>query len=196
MKSRHTIIYEREDHIKLMKTKKLFSLALVCALLVSVVFGGTDVSAKSKVPFKVTYKGKTVTLVEDYNTLGQNTKRVSLQKVKKAWGKCKTKKESACTTYTWKTKKTEIAISDNWHPGKVSGMSISIKDKNGSIAGVKVGMTKAQALKKLKKTFGSSHVKLDKYTDSNKSFIRIDNIGMNFFDIKSGKIVSMSYFSS
>lgn len=182
-----------------MKSRRLFSFALICVLLVSIIFGGADVSAKSKVALKVTYKGKTVTLIKDNDEIIKNPvtyKKVSIKNVQKAWGKgsSKTTKLSGTTTtwktYTWKTKKTKISIADNHYPGKVGAIDISIKDKNGSIAGVKVGMTKAQALKKLKKAYGLKHIQVQG------DFIRIDNLGMNSFTVKSGKIVSMGYYGS
>lgn len=166
-----------------MKNRRLFSFVLICVLLVSIVFGGTDVSAKSKVALKVTYKGKTVTLIK-------NNKKVSIKSVQKAWGQGNPKTTNTWMTYTWQTKKTKISIEDNHYTGKVGGINISIEDKNGSIAGVKVGMTKAQALKKLKKVYGSKHVQ------AQGDFIRIDNLGMNSFTIKSGKIVRMGYYGS
>lgn len=175
--------------------KKIFSLVLICMLMASIIFSGTDVSAAQKPVLKVAYKGKTVTLVKNLKDSHKNN--VSLKTVQKAWGKGKAKKMTGYTTYTWKTKKTTIEISDNNNPGKVSGTSITIEDKNGSLAGVKVGMTKAQALKKLKKTFGAKHVKVQKFQgSSNRYFITVDNIPMNNFQLISGKVTSIHYFSS
>ncbi len=178
-----------------MKDKKIFSLVLICMLMVSIIFSGTDVSAARKAGLRVTYKGKTVTLYKNPRR-DSHKNTVSLRTVQKAWGKGRSKKMTGCTTYTWKTKKTKIEISDNSNPGRVSGSIIDIKDKNGSLAGIKVGMTKAKALKKLKKTFGAKHVKMQKALNG-ESFIRIDNLGaINSFRIKSGKITSLYYFCS
>lgn len=177
-----------------MKNKKIFSLVLICMMMVSIIFSGTDVSAAQKAVIKAGYKGKTVTLMKNLKDSHKNN--VSLKTVQKAWGKGKAKKMTGFTTYIWKTKKTKIEISDNNNPGKVSGLIIDIKDKNGSLAGVKVGMTKAKALKKLKKTFGAKHVKMQKALNG-QSFIRIDNLGgINSFQIKSGKVTSLYYFGS
>lgn len=50
--------------VKAMKDKKIFSLVLICMLMVSIIFSGTDVSAARKAGLRVTYKGKTVTLLK------------------------------------------------------------------------------------------------------------------------------------
>lgn len=39
-------------------------------------------------------------------------------------------------------------------------MDIEIRDKNGTFAGIKVGMSKAKAVKKIRKVFGSRNVKV------------------------------------
>lgn len=175
-----------------MKTKKLFSLTLICMLLVSIIFSGTDVSAKSKMALKVTYKGKTLTLVDNFkeNSFGRSS-NVTFKKCEKAWGKPKKKKSSDVgntTNYTWKTKKTEIVLNDYDAPaGVVGGIYVSINDKNGALAGIKVGMTKAKALQKLKKTFGSSKVSVSN------EYISLNLYGiMTSFQLDSkGKIKSM-----
>lgn len=176
-----------------MKTKRIFSLTLICMLLLSVAFGSVSVSAKGKLqPMKVAFKGKTVTLFKDTLPTAKN-QCATMKKVQKAWGKGKKKPYGSSYSYTWKKGKTEIMVTDNWYKGRVGGMTISIKDKNASMMGVKVGMTKAQALKKLKKTFGS-RVKNIKFSDGTPA-IQIENT-MCSFSLKSGKVIRMSYFSS
>lgn len=175
-----------------MKNKKIFSLVLICMMMVSIIFSGTDVSAAQKAVLKVGYKGKTVTLMKNLKDSHKNN--VSLKTVQKAWGKGKKKKMNNFAAYTWKTKKTRIEISDNNNPGKVSGLSITIEDKNGSVAGVKVGMTKAKALKKLKKTFGAKHVKMQKIENGN--LIVIERLGLFNYVVKSGKVTRINYFGS
>lgn len=105
------------------------------------------------------------------------------------------KKMTYSTTYTWKTKKTKIELSDaSANPGNVCGISITIEDKNGSMSGVKVGMTKAKALKKLKKTFGAKHVKMQKIENGN--LIIIESMGLYNYLVKSGKVTRINYFGS
>lgn len=179
--------------VKAMKDKKIFSLVLICMLIVSIIFSGTDVSAARKAGLRVTYKGKTVTLLKTPQDSHKNT--VSLKAVQKAWGKCKTKKVYKTTTCTWKTKKTKIEISDALaNPGNVCGIHISIEDKNGSVSGVKAGMTKAKAFKRLKKTFGAKHVKMQKI--ENGDLIVIDGMGLYNYVVKSGKVTRINYFGS
>lgn len=89
-------------------------------------------------------------------------KPVKIKTVEKKWGKpdkiewfVKKAKEG---WYTWKKGKTTIKL--NNFSGKESGDvgGIEIKDKNGSIYGVKVGMKKETALKKLRKAVGKNSV--------------------------------------
>lgn len=169
-------------------TKKLFPVALICALIISIIFSSTNVSAGSKFFLEVGYKGKTVTLFN-------GKKRTSLKTVQKAWGKSKTASSyeaSGLYPYNWKAGKTKILIVSNRPNGKTGSMHISIKDKNGSMSGVEIGMTKAQALKILKKKYGSRNLEV---TDSNnRSYIRIKTLDINEFIIKSDKVVRMDYF--
>lgn len=169
-----------------MKTKKIFSLTLICMMLVSIIFGSADVSAKAKKSLKVTYKGKTVTLVKDIiNNAGRN-KSITLAKCEKAWGKAK-KKNTGTAYYDWKSKKTKISLTDFDAPaGAVGSIYISVKDKSSSIAGIKVGMSKAKAIKKLKKTFGSKNVSAySKYIYLGSTIVYVS------FEIKNGKVIAM-----
>lgn len=180
-----------------MKTKKIFSFTLICMLLVSILFGGTDVSAKANRLLKVTYKGKTVALVKNYNVNEYGrSKSITLAKCEKAWGKAKKKKNDALVTYTWKNKKTNIELTNFDAPaGEVGSIHISIKDKNGSIAGIKVGMSKAKAIKKLKDIFGSSNVKV--YPQSVSGIYGGNGMHISTgFTVKNGKVSEVSAFRS
>lgn len=178
-----------------MKTKKIFSLTLICMLLVSIIFGGTNVSANAKKSLKVTYKGKTITLSQNFNVdkYGRN-KNITFAKCEKAWGKAKKVKSGGIVFYAWKSKKTLIEMSNyKTTAGEVGAISISVKDKNCSVSGVKVGMSKAKALKKLNKTFGSKNVKVTS------KYIYIKYGGKRMpteiqFNIKKGKISEMIVF--
>lgn len=180
-----------------MNTKKISSFTLICMLLASIIFGGTDVSAKANKSLKVTYKGKTVALVKNYNVneYGRSNS-VTFAKCEKAWGKAKKKKNNALVSYTWKNKNTKIELSNFDAPaGVVGSISISIKDKRGAIAGVKVGMSKATAIKKLKNIFGPKNVRVSSTAVAG---IYGGN-GMHIsagFTIKNGKVIGMSAFRS
>lgn len=80
-----------------MKNKKIFSLVLICMMMVSIIFSGTDVSAARKTGLKVGYKGKTITLYKNFR--GDSHKNtVSLKTVQKVWGKGKPKKMTGHTS--------------------------------------------------------------------------------------------------
>lgn len=175
-----------------MNTKKIFSFTLICMLLVSIIFGGTDVSAMAH-SLKVTYKGKTVALVKSFhgNEYGRNSS-ITFAKCEKAWGKAKKKNDHGLVTYTWKNKKTQIDLTNYDAPtGVVGSINVSVKDKNGSIAGIKVGMSKAKAVKKLNTIFGSTNVKVTSGSISTTYGGNGLCIFTNFV-IKNGKISEMS----
>ena len=72
----------------------------------------------------------------------------------------------------------------------VYGMTITIGDKNGSLCGVKVGMKKDTAVKKLEKTFGTKATAYDEFieipTDTN-GYLSV------ILELKDNKITSISW---
>lgn len=81
--------------------------------------------------------------------------------------------------------------------------SFEVNDKNISIAGVKVGMKRNTAFKKLKKTYGQKNVKQQKIADSDKNkkshTVITLNIGAGMpvsYEIKNGKVSSIDWMRS
>lgn len=143
--------------------KRMLKVTLAVALCTIIaVYGAspgaeTTCAAETKPALSVNYCGKTVKLIKDI--YGKEV-RVKVEAMEKKWGK-PNKKEKAYANdyefwYTWKKGKTSIVV-DNFtggDPGNAGGIHIDIKDKNASICGIKVGMKKQKALKKLEKTIG------------------------------------------
>lgn len=149
------------------KTKRMLKVMLtiaLCAIMVTSGIGAwpvTSYAAGTKQPLSVNFCGTTVKLIRDLNDWSANP--VKFKTVEKKWGK-PTKKEQAYDKgmwfYTWKKGKSSITINNfsGLALGDVGGIEIEIKDKNASIYGVKVGMKKATALKKLEKAVGKEKV--------------------------------------
>ena len=158
-------IYERSLEMRNMKRmlKVVFAAVLCVAIALSDVGGMvTADAAGKKQPLNVSFCGTTVKLVNDFYTDFSEWKPVKIKTVEKKWGK-PNKKDTAEYSYTWKKGKTTIKLIDSGffdgkESGDVGGISIEIKDKNGSIYGVKVGMKKETALKKLRKAAGKDRV--------------------------------------
>lgn len=152
--------------------------------------------------------------LKDSSGQGDSTK---LSSVEKKWGKAKVKKQDGVTTYTWKKGKTEILVNNfDAEENYIGGIEIDIKDKNGSLWGVKVGMTKAAALKKIKKALGTKTVLGKKRTDDGLWEIdgKIPKSGVYIaaneetidaytgvympvtFELKNGKVASISFWRS
>ena len=128
-------------------------------------------AAAKTVNVTVRYKGKNVTF-ESYRNSGSNSKYKYILKaktyaaVKKAWGKAN-KVETFHNAeddiyYTWKSGKTSISFNTYGNGKRRGGISIDIQNKKASLWGIKVGMSKKQALQKLKKQFGKKNVTTQK----------------------------------
>ena len=117
---------------------------LLCAIITITGVCTETAYAAEDTTVKVTFKKKSVS--ED------GIERVNLKTLKKKWGKPSDTYEYYGTYgYTWKKGKTEITYKDDTNTPERSALIINIEDKNGSINGVKVGMTKAKAKKIFKK---------------------------------------------
>jgi hypothetical protein len=172
----------------------LFFLCLVL-VLVSIITMPAEAKGK-KGKLTVTYKGKTVTLmtvdnVNDVESSYTSTGCTPPDKLKKSWGKYKKEKSGDSYGYTYKKGKSCLAI-QAWDGGNWYSFSIDIKDKNMALCGVKVGMTKKKALSILKKGFGSKAITSGKYSIVVKFGVFPDIV----YNLKSGKIKSMSFFHS
>ena len=137
--------------------KKLFKsiiAAVLCAVIVIASIGTNTAYAAKKTPLKVTFNGKSINLIKDMYS-GDAPK---IKELEKKWGEAGKKKlDTYYSEYTWKKGKTSIKITDHGD-GYVGGVTVSVKDKNGAMCGIKVGMKKETALKKLQKLFGEEKV--------------------------------------
>ncbi len=191
------------------KITSLIALILCAVLAISGLCVETVYAANEKMSLKVGFKGKTINLIKDISD--GDRYEMSIASVQKKWGKPKTKKSGYSTYYTWKKGKTTIEVSDfdATKDGKsyVGSITISIKDKNGSLWGVKVGMKAETALEKIKKAmdtenvvdniddmFGSGDVGVA-YTKDVISAFTGPYMPINF-ELKNGKVTSIGFSRS
>lgn len=132
-----------------MKKKLTTILAMLLCAIITITGVCTETAyAAEDTTIKVTFKKKSVT----YSVSEDGIERVNLKTLKKKWGKPSDTYEYYGTYgYTWKKGKTEITYKDDTNTPERSALIVSIEDKNGSLCGVKVGMTKAKAKKIFKK---------------------------------------------
>lgn len=199
------------------KTLKAVIAFMLCAaaIITSISAGtGTVCAQGKKIPLKVGFNGVEIVLVKDINSGGREDTKIKTLKAK--WGKPKKVEDNGTTAfYTWKKGKTSIEICNNTTKGYVGGITVNIKDKNGSLFGVKVGMKKSAVLKKLKKVAGSKNVVVAKegqnfyFNDDGECIVEGEPTGDDeyiclassvympvSFDLKNGKVKSISWFRS
>ena len=140
--------------------KSLITFVLCIAVIITSISAGTGMAnAKDKkIPLKAGFNSIEIVLVKNLND--DSREDTEIKTLEKKWGKPKkVEEDDPITFYTWKKGKTSITIGNNTPSGNHVGyIKIDIKDKNGSMYGVKVGMKKSEALKKLKKVAGSKNV--------------------------------------
>lgn len=157
---------------------------------------------------KVEYKGKTIVVcsVPDiYNstTPDKKIKDAKYSEYKKKWGtNAKSEKSikeakakgSALGTYELKKGKSRVEVTGVYFDGKLfrSSLRVYINDKNMIANGVKVGTSKAKAIKILKKRFGADSVyyKDGKIKVYFKPYVPLE------YTIKNGKVASFAFFHS
>lgn len=153
-----------------------------------------DAAAKT-VKLTVCYKGKNVTFQTIRNPCSpKRTETIKVKTyaaVKKVWGKAnKVEKVDYGTNYTWKKGKTTISFYTRKNGKRMGNIRVAIQNKSASLWGVKVGMSKKQALQKLRKQFGKKNVSVE----NNRIFIKILN--PNSIALKNGKVKSIDFFIS
>ena len=194
----------------LKKTISIFTVfALVAAFCLSA-FSINTYAATENGNLKIKFKGKT--LVLDSGAFSDDLNMIKTSKVKKAWGKPnKTESNPGYNFHTYKKGKTTIRLDINkgeskyYKKGYYHSGWITIKDKNASLAGVTVGMSKKKAMKKLKKYYGTNKIDMGQYfTDENRkiSHVYYENGSINVFmgpympiefKIKKGKVKEISW---
>lgn len=179
--------------------KRFLAIGVSLAVLFCSLAPVQPVSAASKTAkLTVRYKGKSVTL-EVYKNLNTSKQKISQKgktyaSVKKAWGKANRVQEfgGGYRDYTWKSGKTSISFV-TYENGKLNGsMSINIQNKKASLCGIKVGMSKKQALQKLRKQFGKKNVSATK----NQILVKMGPFDPMTLTLKSGKVRSISFWHS
>jgi len=155
-----------------MNKKRLLSAIISICIALSMVFClPTDAAAATK-GVKVTYNGKSITFYSRYDEESSEPK--SLKEVEKKWGKktrlAKEGEEYADMAYVWKKGKSKISIMQDFtyegdqivYADRLGYVCAEVRDKNVTVAGVKVGMKKSTAVKKLQKLYGKKNVTADK----------------------------------
>lgn len=187
------------------KMKKRFLTMGVClAVLFCSLVAAQPVNAATKtVTVTVRYRGKDV--VFEKNLWGRGFRREGVPKgrrggsmgvktyaaVKKAWGKAnKVQKYGDYCNYAWQSGKTSISFLTDKNGKRMGDLVIDIQDKKATLCGIQVGMSKKQALQKLRKWFGKKNVLTRKNWILANSGGPYDAI---IFNLKSGKISSI-YF--
>ena len=183
-----------------MNKKRILSIIMALCLIAGSVLGTQiGVSAKNQKGIKITFNGKSV-------TLGNSQEPKTLKAVEKKLGKktrlAKGDEEWAGYAYVWEKGKSNliimqpsIAMPDQ--EDYLGYACLDVNDKNISVAGVKVGMKRATAYKKLKATYGKKIVKQQKkgkiYTG-----ITVDaELGTPIeYEIKNDKVSSISWMRS
>ena len=155
-------------------------------------------AAAETINLTVRYKGKNVTFEAYRNPNTSKTKIVKKAKtyaaVKKAWGKANVVEGGVGGyAYTWKSGKTEIWFNTDEKGKRSESILIDIKNKKATLCGIKVGMSKKQALRKLRKQWGKKNVS----TTKNQILVQTyPGLIPMTFDLKSGKIRSIYYMHS
>lgn len=144
-----------------MNRKRILSALLtVCMVFCMVLLTQTDVYAKSTDGIAIVFDGKKSI------TLNSGSEPKTLSQVEKKWGK-KTRlaegyEEYAAEAYVWEKGKTFISIRE-YKESEGSGLGyvmLQVEDQNASVAGVKVGMKRSRAVKKLQGLYGKKKVAL------------------------------------
>lgn len=144
-----------------MNKKRILSAFLtLCMVFCMVLFTRADVSAKSADGIKIVFNAKKAV------TFNSGSEPETLSQIESKWGK-KTRlaegyEEYAGEAYVWEKGKTFISIREykESEGGGLGYVMLAVSDKNASVAGVKVGMKKSRAVKKLQGIYGKENVVL------------------------------------
>lgn len=157
-----------------MKTtlKRIIAVILCAIIAIANAGANTAYAAGKEIPLKVTFNGASANLIKDLETSGGRGDTLSLGALEEKWGEPSKKRDdgiksntAATTTLMWKKGKTYIAIlctDPELENSEAGSITIDMKDKNGAVLGVKVGMKADKAFKILQKTLGKKKVELGK----------------------------------
>ena len=150
-----------------MKTTFKRIIAVILCAVIAIASSGTNTAyaAKKMPPLKVAFNGKSVNMVKVLDDGSEET--ATAEAVVKKWGEPDKKSEfndpgTEFTEYVWKKGKTSIQFTNikvlsngNEYLGH---FDVHLEGKKDALCGIKAGMKKAAALKKLKKMFGKDNV--------------------------------------
>lgn len=157
---------------------------------------------------KIECKGKTITVCEVPDIFNPTTpesdhKNATYAQFKKVWGtnakseksirKAK-KRNGGFGQYVYKKGKSSLTLTNSYSKGKFqrSAISVNIKDKNMTANGVKIGTSKAKAMKLLKKKFSADAV----YYKDGKIYVMFGPYYPMVYTVKGGKVVSFGFSHS
>lgn len=193
----------------------LSALLAVCMVFCMMLYTREGVSAKSADGIKIVFSGKKAV------TFNSGSEPETLSQIESKWGE-KTRlaegyEEYAGEAYVWEKGKTFISIREykESEGGGLGYVMLEIGDKNASVAGVKVGMKRSSALKKLQGIYGKKKVVLLKGGQyavpdgdsfaidgkaSGKSYTEISVMTKNgmplSFTLKNNKVTNISWMRS
>lgn len=142
------------------KKRILPAFLTLCLAFSMVLFARAYVSAKSSDGIKIVFNGKKAV------ALGSESEPETLSRIEGRWGEktrlAESPEEYAGEAYVWEKGKTFISIREykESEGGGLGYVMLAVSDKNASVAGVKVGMKKSRAVKKLQGIYGKENVVL------------------------------------
>jgi len=149
-----------------MKTTMKRIIAIVLCAVIAIASTGTNTAyaATSKPPLKIKFNGKSINMVRVLENGDEES--ASINEVLNKFGnpdkKQTSKDDGRYTFYTWKKGKSSITFSHyvdtEYDTDILCHFNVNLKGKNDALCGIKVGMKKAKAIKKLKKMFGNNNV--------------------------------------
>lgn len=192
---------------------------ILCAVMITVGFrAATAYAAKSKPPLKVAWNGAAVSLVKVQKDGSEEA--ASLETVVDKWGEPdkKVKLDDVYTQYFWKNGKSTVQFDTckNSDTGDafLCHFFVQLKGKNDALCGIKIGMKKETAIKKLQKMYGKNNVcaakegqnvnlKKGKYVPTGKPTGDDEYIYVNaytyvlplYIDLKDNKVITMRFSS-
>lgn len=191
--------------MKKYRTIKSLCVLIACILFVGILSSITIQAKAKRGKLKVKYNGKTIVMITT-KTNKKNSEIIGMttyKEIKKAWkNPTKTKKKYGQKMKYYKKGKTSIGFYTDakWYDSNnqidksltLAGFDIDIKDKNASLCGVKVGMSKKKALSVLRKQFDKKAIE----STDDAITLWFGGFMPTSFSLENGKVVSMRFWCS
>lgn len=182
------------------KRSKSILAFILCAVLAitGITFADFGMAyAAEKVPFTITFKGKTVKLDKDFNNSIENgIKKISYKSLKKKWGKASEAPDYEGSPSFWAKDKSSVIYYKGENKDSGSTLQFELYSKNSGICGIKIGAKKTAVLKKLKKIVDRKYIFRE---DTDYVTIGCEDKEGNFsgmvnvvFGFSKGKLISIS----